>query len=99
MRIEFFPAAELEFDEAAGRYEEQLRGLGSEFAAEVERITGLLREHHALGEKLDKTHRRIPLRRFPFGIIYRVDGETIHVVAIAHRRRRPSYWGLRVQDR
>ena len=99
MKVEFFPAAELELTEAAEDYEGKARGLGEEFLLEVERIAGVLLELPSLGEKLDPIHRRMPLRRFPFALIFRHDGDVIRVVAVAHRRRRPRYWQPRVQDR
>jgi hypothetical protein len=37
------------------------------------------------------------VRRFPYGVIYRVREEVIWVVAIAHMRRRPGYWLDRVR--
>lgn len=64
MKLEFFPAAQQEFEEAAGWYESRMPGLGAEFAEEIERIAKRLLELHSLGEKLDETHRRISLRRF-----------------------------------
>ena len=72
---------------------------GSDFLLEVERLTSVLVELPSLGEKLDPIHRRIPLRRFPYALIFRRDGEVIRVIAVAHRRRRPRYWKPRVQDR
>lgn len=63
MKLEFFPAAQQEFEEAPGWYESRMPGLGAEFAEEVERISGRLLELHSLGEKLDQIHRRISLRR------------------------------------
>jgi hypothetical protein len=36
--------------------------------------------------------RRLVLRRFPFAIVYRLAGEFVLVLAIAHMRRRPGYW-------
>src|SRR5262245_16153729 len=36
--------------------------------------------------------RRILLRRFPYAIIYRLNAESIEIVAVAHGRRRPGYW-------
>lgn len=66
---------------------------------EVERIADILMELPSLGEKLDQIHRRVPLRRFPYALIFRRDGETISIVAVAHRRRKPRYWQPRVQDR
>lgn len=99
MKVEFFPAAEQEMSEAANDYEARAPGLGEDFILEVERVAGVLIELPSLGEKLDEVHRRIPLRRFPYGLIFRCDGDTIRVVAIAHRRRRPRYWAPRVHDR
>jgi len=32
------------------------------------------------------------VRRFPFGILYRIEPEQIVVVAVMHLRRRPGYW-------
>lgn len=99
MKVQFFPAAEQELLEAAKEYEEQLSGLGSDFLLEVERLSSVLVELPSLGEKLDSMHRRIPLRRFPYALIFRRDGDAVRVVAVAHRRRRPRYWRPRVQDR
>jgi toxin ParE1/3/4 len=73
---------------------------GSErFILEVERLSAILIELPSLGEKLDSIHRRLPLRRFPYVLIFRRDEGIIRVVAVAHRRRRPRYWKPRVQDR
>lgn len=99
MRVEFFPAAERELTETADYYESKLRGLGVEFVEELERIAAILVELPSLGERLDPIHRRVPLRRFPYAIVFRCDGEIVYVVAMAHRRRRPRYWTPRVQDR
>jgi toxin ParE1/3/4 len=32
------------------------------------------------------------VKRFPYRIIFQVDGERVTVVAIAHHSRRPEYW-------
>lgn len=99
MKVEFFPSAEQELIEAFEHYEAQLQGLGNEFLLEVERVSAILAELPSLGEKLDSTHRRLPLQRFPYALIFRRDAEVIRVVAVAHRRRRPDYWSPRVQER
>lgn len=99
MKVEFFPAAEQELLEAAREYDGHLSGLGNDFILEVERLTSVLVELPSLGEKLDPIHRRVPLRRFPYALIFRRDGDVVRVVAVAHRRRRPRYWQPRVQDR
>lgn len=99
MKVEFFPDAADELMDAAAIYESDVRGLGHEFMLEVERVIGVLAKLPSLGEMLDETHRRIPLRRFPYALIFRHDTNVIRVVAVAHRRRRPRYWAPRVHDR
>jgi hypothetical protein len=73
MKLEFFPAAEQELLEAAKEYEGYLSGLGSDFLLEVERLASVLVVLPSLGEKLDPIHRRIPLRSFPYALIFRRD--------------------------
>jgi len=67
-------------------------GLGRELLIEVRRVVTLLAQNPEIGQRLDQYRRRFPLTRFPFGIIYRADGETLRILALAHRRQRPGYW-------
>ena len=46
-----------------------------------------------LSEALDV--RRAPLSRYPYHLAYLVAGDEIHVLAVAHDRRRPTYWAGR----
>ena len=39
--------------------------------------------------------RKILLRRFPYGVVYRITESAIQVIAVAHERRRPGYWKSR----
>jgi len=41
--------------------------------------------------------RRSLLARFPYGIIFGLDGDTVVVVAVAHLHREPRYWADRVK--
>ncbi|MGO9513150.1 MAG: type II toxin-antitoxin system RelE/ParE family toxin [Steroidobacteraceae bacterium] len=95
MKVEFHPAADSELRAAAAYYQERVPGLGDEFLAEVERVCSRLSEQQSLGPRLDAEHRRLALRRFPFGLIYRLKSSKVQVVAVAHRRRRPGYWRRR----
>jgi toxin ParE1/3/4 len=40
--------------------------------------------------------RRCILHRFPFSVVYLDDEDAIHIVAVAHHKRRPGYWGQRI---
>lgn len=91
----FHPAAARELSAAVQNGEEYSRGLGAEIKAEAQRVTQLLLKTPLIGEPLGKGIRRFPLRRFPFALIYRVDGDRLQILAVAHRRRRPGYWSQR----
>ena len=95
MIARFHRAAEHELAAAMEVGEERGRGLGRDLLDEVERVVALLCEFPEIGERLDESRRRFPLRRFPFGIIYRVEGDTLRILAVAHRRQRPGYWRQR----
>jgi plasmid stabilization system protein ParE len=95
VKVEFHPDADSELRAAATYYEDHVPGLGDEFLAEVERACSSLSERQSLGPRLDVEHRRFSLRRFPFGLIYRLKASKVQIVAVAHRRRRPGYWRQR----
>ena len=92
MRPEFHPAAAEELASVAVAYERHAEGLGGDFRAEVQRVATLLCDTPTIGEPLDSIHRRFPLTRFPFALIYRADPDALRIIAVAHRRRRPGYW-------
>jgi len=45
-----------------------------------------------LGTPLFDEFRRLPAQRFPYSVIYRIDNESIFILAIAHSSRGPGYW-------
>ena len=92
MKVEFHAAADSELRAAANYYESRVPGLGDEFLTEVEAACSRVGEVQAVGSRLDTEHRRFGLRRFPFGLIYRITSAGVQIVAVAHRRRRPGYW-------
>ena len=36
-----------------------------------------------------------PLKDYPYTLVYRVQGEVISVIAVAHQSREPGYWAGR----
>jgi len=92
MKLEFHPEAEQELQEAASRYDLEIPGLGERFGAEVKRVTDLLLEYPNIGKEVGSGRRRFSLHRFPFTLIYASSPEVLHVLAVAHDRRRPNYW-------
>jgi len=92
---EFHPAAQEELAAAVKIGDARAAGLGVELVLETQRVVALLCDLPDVGEPLDERYRRFPLRRFPFGIIYRVDGSRLRIIAFSHRRQRPGYWAKR----
>ena len=96
MKYYFHPAAEAEHLAEVAFYESRRAGLGARylasFSATMERVCG---DPKRFPIECEPNLRRAPLRGFPFTIIYRENGGVVHVLAIAHHRRRPNYWAAR----
>jgi plasmid stabilization system protein ParE len=92
----YLPPAEEEMTEASLFYELESAGLGFEFLDDVQRVVDALREYPKLGRSIGRGIRRALLRRFPFSLIYSEEPDGILIVAVAHQKRRPGYWGKRI---
>jgi toxin ParE1/3/4 len=90
--IVFLPEAEEEMVEAARFYETQATGLGADFLMAIRRATEGISKNPRAGRVLRGKVRRRLVRRFPYGLLYRVDPDEIVVMAVMHLRRRPGYW-------
>ena len=95
-RVRFHPDAEAEFIAAGQFYDTQADGLGLEFVAEVRSAARTIAAHPEIGHRFSKRLRRFLVRRFPYGLLYRVEPKAIFIVAVMHLRRRPGYWKGRV---
>jgi toxin ParE1/3/4 len=94
--IGFLPEAEQEMLEAARYYESQASGLGVKYLSEIEHAVESIAEFPMTWPKVEGELRRRLVRRFPFGILYRIESEEIIIVAVAHLRRKPGYWKGRI---
>ena len=84
--------AELELTDAARYYAENGgEDLGLALIDEFQASLELLSKQPQLGAPW-RNMRRLPLRRFPFSIIYYTSGNSLRVIALAHHRRKPQYW-------
>jgi plasmid stabilization system protein ParE len=92
-RVFFEHSAGRELEDAADFYDLERPGLGTEFVDAVYEALGDLLEFPEACPVLLGETRRLVLRRFPYSVLYWVDGDTLAVSAIAHQRRRPGYWG------
>ena len=95
--VVFLPEAEQEMLEAALYYESKASRLGVDFLSEVERAVKSIAESPNTWPVIQSELRRRLIKRFPFGILYRVESEEIVVIAVAHLRRKPGYWKERIK--
>ena len=93
--LDYHPAASAELIEAGRFYEARCAGLGHVFLDAVEASLAALQLNSMLGWSDADGRRRWLIRRFPYLIVYRIEGDFLHVLAIAHTSRRPEYWEAR----
>jgi len=86
------PEAEAELAEAFDWYEEQLRGLGSEFLISVDATVHAIVRNPRQFAKIHKEVRRALLHRFPYGVFFVVEDARIIVLAFFHAKRNPKRW-------
>jgi plasmid stabilization system protein ParE len=70
-------------------YEEQQTGLGEEFLNELLALEDRVIEAPSARPKVHEAVRRCLMRRFPYGLYYRVLDDRIEVLAVYHGRRDP----------
>lgn len=92
MRVEFHPAAADEFAAAVEYYEEALPGLGRRLRDKLRETIDLAVAHPDAGNRRRFEMRHLIVSGFPHDVVYRVRGEVLEVLALAHHRRRPGYW-------
>jgi toxin ParE1/3/4 len=100
-RVRFEDEAEAEYRAAGRWYEARRAELGVEFLDAVDAtIDQIVRFPRAgapvLQRPADLLVRHAPVKRFPYRVVY-LEAETmIHVLAVAHERRKPGYWKNRL---
>jgi plasmid stabilization system protein ParE len=95
VQIKFYREATDELEEALNWYAARSPNARSKFSAGVKQsIASIIKTPHRY-LKLSHSHRACRVIGFPYQVIYRVAGDIVIVVAIAHTSRRPGYWKRR----
>lgn len=97
MNYEFLPEADEEFREASRYYEHEAPGIGLAFITEVHRVLSVILSHPRAARKVRSTIRSKVLFHFPYSLFYSIESDVILVVAVAHHKRRPTYWRSRLK--
>jgi toxin ParE1/3/4 len=78
-------------------YDERREGLGTEFAAEVEKTIGRISREPLAFQLIENGLRQALIRRFPFMILFIDTDDQIEVVAVFHTSRNPQVWKSRME--
>lgn len=96
VRIQFHRLAAAELEQAANWYNARAgERVRQRLRAELARARQLLASEPGLGTPDELGTRRLHLDRFPYTLVYRIEGDTVRVVAFMHQRQRPLYWKWR----
>jgi toxin ParE1/3/4 len=89
------PRAEEEIREAARFYETRSQGLGAAFLEIVEQALAGVEGNPLRFPAVYRDLRRALLKRFPYGVFFRIRSNRIRVVAVMHLSRSPDRWRKR----
>jgi plasmid stabilization system protein ParE len=90
--IVLLASAKADFDSAFDWYAARSESAATRFTEQVADAIERASHEPDRFSRLDTVHRQARVKRFPYRIIFQVDGERLTVVAIAHHSRRPDYW-------
>lgn len=96
MTESFLPEADEEFRKAARYYEHECPGLGLTFITAVHKAISWIMENPMAATPVGSGIRSKIVGRFPYSVLYAVEGNVLVIIAVAHQRRRPGYWRSRV---
>ena len=89
MKVLFLPSATNEFLDAIDFYDYQSAGLGLAFKKELFEAIDFIQLFPNGWQKVGPHTRKCILKKFPYIILYIVDGEQLIISAIAHQHRHP----------
>jgi len=95
-RIEFEPAARAELLLAQDFYSAISPALGQRFAQVLAHAVDAIAQSPTTWPQVSHQLRRYVVKRFPYVVLYRAEGDVVLIVAVAHQSRRPGYWLKRV---
>ncbi len=84
MTYRFLSVAEKELEDAIVFYESASPGLGLAFLEEIEKTIARILKHPNAWANVSESHRRCRTRKFPYGLIYAIEGDEIIISAVMH---------------
>ncbi|MBS1617621.1 MAG: type II toxin-antitoxin system RelE/ParE family toxin [Bacteroidetes bacterium] len=87
--------ARAEVEEALKYYDHINAELSEDLLDKIESAISLVTHNPLLFQQIKRGYRKANLDRFPYQIIYRIQDQTIVIIAFAHHKQKPSYWRKR----
>lgn len=97
MKIIWHDAAVFELEEAALYYGDIDADLGERFTSTVEVAIAEIKARPEMRRKFDGSARKARIKRFPYAVVYWIDGGTLRIIAVMHLHREPGYWHGRLE--
>jgi toxin ParE1/3/4 len=98
MELRFFEAAEREIEESRAWYRQRSEPAETIFLRELDHAVDQVQRGPHRWPSYGGGTRRYVLPTFPYSLINFVEEEVIHVVAVAHEKRKPGYWKKRLRE-
>jgi plasmid stabilization system protein ParE len=94
--VGFHPDASHEADSAYDWYAARDVSVAHAFRQELRHAVDAVANNPLAWPRRGRNTRHYVFPRFPYSLVYRMRGDEIEVIAVAHGRRRPGYWRSRL---
>lgn len=98
LRARFRDEVAEEVNAAIDSYEAGSPTKGPEFEAEFRRIVREVKEHPESGHPTLRGARRRLLQGYPYSVIYFIEPDHVHIVALSHFSQQWGYWVERLDS-
>jgi hypothetical protein len=95
MKYTFHPHAWKELREAVAHYDSANPETGESFLKEISESVSRILRFPLAWSKIRGDVRRCRVNRFPYGVVYEIEGLHIYILAVTHLHRKPGYWSYR----
>ena len=95
-KFAYLAPARIELRNAAFYYRERSSRVAASFLAAVQAAVDQVLEFPESAPFVRGEVRGKTVSKFPYTMMYRVDGDTVVILAVAHQKQRPQYWVGRV---
>jgi toxin ParE1/3/4 len=92
MTHRYHPHARKELNDASDYYDRIDPQLGDDFLEQIEDCISRILRFPRSWTRLRGEVRRCRTHRFPYSLIYQLEGERVYILAVMHSSRKPNYW-------